>query len=633
MFFFTPFRFRETNFFMARTSAELKAVIATIACFGLLSWRTYASKETVVAATKYGAIKGLTVHFPHSPGPITAINKFLGVPYASAPVGKLRFKKPRALQPWSPAVYDATYFHNVCMQKTDLFLNAIRNIWPDFSIKDFSEDCLFLNIYTPKLLPSVNGTIERQNAGPYPVMVYFHGGSYFAGTPLRLDTTGEILPLRGVVLVAVQYRLGAFGFLTTGDGNAPGNAGILDQVQALKWIKENIRSFDGDPKEITIFGESAGGAGVGLHTVSPLTRGLFHRAIADSGVDFSPFAYLPLASEIKFSKKLAKKLGCSLRSSKVMIECLRNMDAFKIAASLSRSSFNDFRPVVDGYYLPKAPQILRRQGKFHNVPLLTGFTKDDGGFLLHNSTNLIPLALRREYFKNEVVRKKLELHKDKQTTQYLVAAIEHQYTPWPHTRDINKLRKKVIEMYTDYYLSAPTHAVVEQHAVKAPVFLYEFRYRSNHDKTDSWRGAWHGSNSKYIFGAPFLKLTNATDMQEFDERDRSLSNFVMTLYTNFAKFGDPTPESVNGVKWKPFDRRDYAYLKIDEKPKIAFKFHPHRIAFWNHFYPYFVNITSNCNDQDEPAIGAVNNVASHPQNCLYLVYSFIISICMWKQLL
>ena len=574
---------------MAQTSQK-EVVIVAFACISMLTSSVCASKETVVIETKYGKIKGITAHFPHSLGPIKAINKFLGVPYASPPIGKLRFKKPSARKPWFPKVYDATYFHNVCMQKPELFFLTLQKIWPGFSLNDFNEDCLFLNIHVPNPLISANGTIKRKHADLYPVMVYFHGGSYFAGTPLRLETNGEILPLRGIVLVAVQYRLGPFGFLTTGDGNAPGNAGILDQVEALKWIKENIKNFKGDPMKITIFGESAGGASVALHTLSPLTKGLFHRAIADSGVDYSPFAYLPLEKEIQFSKKLATNLGCPLTSNRIMVKCLRKVNPFKLA--IVANSSEEFRPVVDGYYLPQAPQILRRQGKFHAVPLFTGFTKDDASFLLDNSTKLLPLALRREYLKTAFIERQLELNKDKQATRYFVAAIEHQYTPWPHTRDLNKLRKKVIEMYTDYYLSAPTHAVVKQHALKAPVFLYEFRYRSKHDKAESWKGVMHGSNSKYIFGAPFLKLRDTTVMQNFDERDRNFSHLIMTLYTNFAKFGDPTPKPVNNVKWKAFHFSDYAYLKMDAEPEMSRKYHPHRIAFWNNFFPYFLNSTS-----------------------------------------
>ena len=605
---------RQTNFSSMSPLEKLKAVLAAFVCFGIFAPNARASKETVVAATKYGDVKGVTIHFPHASGPVKAINKFLGVPYASAPVGALRFHKPCEPKPWKPDIYDATHFHSVCMQQPALFMNAIQNVWPDFTEKDFSEDCLFLNIYVPNSLPSLNGTTERQAAGRYPVMVYFHGGSYFAGTPVRLETPGEILPLRGVVLVTVQYRLGAFGFLTTGDAAAPGNAGILDQVQSLKWIKENIHGFNGDPKNVTIFGESAGGASVGLHTVSPLSKGLFQRAIADSGVDFSPFAYLPLAKVINFTRQLAQNLGCSLKSNRIMTECLRNIDAFKIAKGASNT--NQFYPVVDNYFLPQTPQVLRRQGKSHNVALLAGYTKDDAGFLLNDNDRLEPVSHRRAYIKNTVIKGNLGW-KDEKTAQYLAAAIEFQYTPWPHNKDLQKLRRKFIEMYTDYFLSAPTHAVLQQHALNSRVFMYEFRYRSKNDKTPSWRGVTHGSNSKYIFGVPFLKLFNTSSVQEFDERDRNLSNFVMTLYTNFAKYGHPTPRSVGGVKWKPFNLADYAYIRIDEKPVMATKFHPHRIAFWNYYYPHFVNLTSDNHvkpdpgpeQKEGPVIGAVNNEA------------------------
>ena len=152
-------------------------------------------------------------------------------------------------------------------------------------------------------------------------MVYIHGGGYQGGTSVTFP--GDMLALQGVVVVVIQYRLGPFGFLTTGDSAAPGNLGMLDQVKALKWVRDNVKNFGGNPGKVTIFGVSAGGSSVSLHLLSPLSKGLFHRVIAESGVDLSPFAIQPISFGLRYGKELAKKLSCPTGDHKAMVACIR----------------------------------------------------------------------------------------------------------------------------------------------------------------------------------------------------------------------------------------------------------------------------------------------------------------------
>ena len=167
--------------------------------------------DDVTVTTKYGSVLGSTLSFSNATGPIKSVRRFLGIPFASPPLGKLRFSAPEPPKDWKPSTYDARYWRNVCMQ-TDpsVMLNSIKMIWPTFTKDNYSEDCLYLNVFTP-------GNSSSSNL---PVMVYVHGGAYILGTPVYRP--GDQIALRGVVVVTIQYRLGPFGFLCTGDSAAPG---------------------------------------------------------------------------------------------------------------------------------------------------------------------------------------------------------------------------------------------------------------------------------------------------------------------------------------------------------------------------------------------------------------------------
>ena len=183
--------------------------------------------QSVIVSTKYGEIEGLVASYPNVSAPFESVSKFLGVPFASPPIRELRLRPPQLPKVWKPNVLQAKKHGNLCIQPKRyewLFKIYVQNF-------AYSEDCLYLDIYTPKLNSSL------------PVLFYIHGGSYETGTSLMYP--GDILALQGVVVVVIQYCLGPFGFLTTGDSAAPGNFGMLDQVEALKWVKENIENFGG----------------------------------------------------------------------------------------------------------------------------------------------------------------------------------------------------------------------------------------------------------------------------------------------------------------------------------------------------------------------------------------------------
>ena len=321
---------------------------------------------SVTVSTNYGEVEGFVVPYPNAPGPFKSVSKFLGVPFAVPPVGELRLKAPKPPQEWKPNVRPAKKHGNVCWQ-SKYKVRMIQFFDPNFS---FSEDCLYLDVYSPNVSASL------------PVMVYIHGGSYELGTAVLFPS--DILALQGVVIVVIQYRLGPFGFLTTGDSAAPGNFGMLDQVEALKWVKENIGHFGGDPSKVTIFGASAGATSVTLHLLSPLSKGLFHQAIAESGVDLSPFAIQPVSFGLRFAKELAQKLDCATSDHSAMVACIRSKKGEEIQNASNSINYRFYEylrwaPVVDKNFLLDTPQNLRNKEYFEKVKLMISFNSQEGG--------------------------------------------------------------------------------------------------------------------------------------------------------------------------------------------------------------------------------------------------------------
>ena len=528
-----------------------------------------ANDEVVVVETRYGSIKGVIRRFPDINKPIKAVNKFLGIPYAAPPTGERRFQPPQQPTAWKPAVYNASYFRSICTQPSDYN----KHFWPNFHHPE-SEDCLYLNVYTPVRKKSSAREV-------YPVMVYIHGGGYEVGTPIV--SPGDVVPLWGVVLVTIQYRLGPFGFVTTGDAVAPGNYGMLDQIEALKWVQDNINAFEGDPSKVTIFGESAGGSSVGLLVLSPQSDGLFHRAIPISGVELSPYAIGSNTTAISHTKELASRLNCSVHESDAIIECLRSVDARKLLTAYDIP--NIWRPVVDGFFLQDTPENLRKAGLFHHVTVMSGFTSHEGAYFFPEYINAVtPETFRRNV--NLALKYVLSNYgqtytKESKIPDSLLDAVVFLNTPWPYTNDVNKFKRGFSDVVTDYCVAEPTHASLLSQSKHSPTYMYEFAHRSKVNPAADWLGVRHKDDTPYQFGFP---LMNLTILQTYTEADRNVSDMVITLFTNFAKYGDPTPAPVSGVSWEQFNSSHRAYLRIQEQPEIANNYYPTRIAFWGEYY-------------------------------------------------
>ncbi|XP_031560523.1 cholinesterase 1-like [Actinia tenebrosa] len=573
-------------------SYTYRALLASLLAAQVVQVFGFGGRNVSRVLTKQGYVRGKRTALHCQEGDIKPIYKFLGIPFAQAPNGTLRFKPPQPLTIRRSSEYDATYYRPICAQ-SGLDIERIKGGRPDFDkAKDVSEDCLYLNIYTP----FINGPKK------YPVIVFIHGGKFKSGYSTFDDVPGEYLPIRDVVLVTIQYRVGPFGFFTTGDSEAPGNMGLLDQVEALKWVQQNIEGFCGDKKSVTLLGESAGGSSVGLHYLSPLSRGLFHRGIAVSGVDVEvgPLYFKPKSEVEEASKQLITKMKCNERLDQV--QCLQSHSWYDILSNTSLDSISS--PIVDKHFLLDIPLKLRGDGKFKTIPFMAGFTSDEGrqfvdviklqipqsgnkGFEI-DSLNKFQNALRFALKQRLKVKKKAQL-------RFFVQEISEKYLRQSSQVSLSKseYERVLVDIFTDIVVAAPTHAALTFHSKHgAPTYMFEFAH--GHRKTEApeeWMGPTHGDTEAYEFGKPFLKPGG------YDKDDRTVSDIMVTMFINFAKFGNPTPNPVHGVKWQTFDLTNKDYLRIQVNPDMFSNYRPEKMKFWNQNFTQWLKDSTRINRQ------------------------------------
>lgn len=305
------------------------------------------------AQTANGAVQGLTL--------ASGVRAFRGIPFAAPPVRDLRWKPPQPAERWQ-GVLLADRFASQCMQARVFGDMMFRNA-------GISEDCLYLNVWAP--------AAARPDAG-LPVLVYFYGGGFVAGDGSEPRYDGESMAKRGIVVVTMSYRLGVFGFLAhpelTAESphRASGNYALMDQAAALRWVRENIAAFGGDPSQVTIAGESAGSASVSAQMASPLAKQLFARAIGESGAFFSATLPTPTRADAEQNGvKFAEGVGAT------SLAALRALSATELLEAASRPGVPRFNAVVDGWFFPKAPAELFAAGEQARVPLLAGWNSEE----------------------------------------------------------------------------------------------------------------------------------------------------------------------------------------------------------------------------------------------------------------
>ncbi|KAB0797793.1 hypothetical protein PPYR_08786 [Photinus pyralis] len=502
------------------------------------------------------------------------ISAYMGIRYAEPPVGNLRFMPPTPTKPLT-GDWEATKFGSICPQE-DLFSPT-----PNYFQGD--EDCLFLNVFTPQM----NETKTKS----YAVMLFIHGGGYFFGSA-NFYGPGYLLD-ENVILVTTNYRIGALGFLSTGDSVVPGNNGLKDQVVALRWVRDNIQAFGGDPNRITIFGESAGAASVHLHMFSPLSRGLFNNAISQSGTAFNFWAFRDTNAAVEDGKVLAKHFGCSTEDHYRMVECLQSVDAKAIVQA--RRIFYEwadepiisFTPVVEpiqnGAFLPVHPLSVLKQGNYAPVPWISGVNSEEGAI------KFSPIFLQKKLLE--------DLNQDFNHIMALTVNTKNK----KFENDASKIRefyfgtKKIgadtfvnsVNLYSDLYFTVATQNAVNLHFKysQQPVYYYMYSHAGRNSATESFlpafrHGASHADELLLLF--PMAGLFENTPL---DHIDYHYSNLLVKLWTNFAKYGDPTPStnSIITVKWQPVKTADLEYYHIGGGVHVSSNLYSERMKFWKAF--------------------------------------------------
>ncbi|XP_050978390.1 LOW QUALITY PROTEIN: neuroligin-1 [Labeo rohita] len=590
-----------------------------------------------VVTTTYGKLRGFKKELNNEIlGPVI---QFLGVPYAAPPTGERRFQPPEPPISWSD-IRNATQFGPVCPQTLlegrlpDVmlpvwFTNSIEVV--SSYVQDQSEDCLFLNIYVPtedvkriskecarkpgKKICRKGGPLSkkqnddladndgaedediRESGSPKPVMVFIHGGSYMEGTGNMFD--GSILASYGnVIVITVNYRLGVLGFLSTGDQAAKGNYGLLDQIQALRWTSENIAFFGGDPLRITVFGSGAGASCVNLLTLSHYSEGLFQRAIAQSGTALSSWAVS--FQPAKYARMLAKKVGCNLRDTVEMVECLRKKHYKELVEQdIQPARYHiAFGPVIDGDVIPDDPQILMEQGEFLNYDIMLGVNQGEGlkfvELIVDNENGV--QANDFDYAVSSFVD---DLYGYPEGKDILRETIKFMYTDWADRHNPETRRKTLLALFTDHQWVAPAVATADLHSsFGSPTYFYAFYHHCQTEQVPPWADAAHGDEIPYVFGLPMIGPTELFPCN-FSKNDVMLSAVVMTYWTNFAKTGDPNqpvpqdtkfihtkPNRFEEVAWTRYNQKDQLYLHIGLKPRVKEHYRANKVNLWLELVPH-----------------------------------------------
>ncbi|XP_026756455.2 carboxylesterase 1E [Galleria mellonella] len=541
------------------------------------------------------------------------IAAYVGIPYAQPPLDFRRFAPPEFtdLPKWEE-VRNMTIYAPDCMQTDpkgedvqnplpkhdELFNKLLESQLEEPRKKEFSEDCLYLNVYVP----------DDFKVEGYPTMVWFHGGNFVRGSPNNVNPFHLVLKHK-VIFVSAAYRLNIFGFFSSLDNESPGNYGLLDQVAALTWVKNNIESFGGDPENICIFGHEAGAVSVGLHLISSHSSGLFQKAIAMSGNVLSPNTVNTVSKELLTVDKVASAFGCYRKPTIQLLDCLRRANyqaLLDVGGPLA-----EWGPIVDGSFsnssmyvpfLPDLPSKMFKSDIFTPIPVLTGYTNMEDALRLHKEDDKNDGLSPREFevMREEIILSDITIDNSSCFTNqhHIQDAVAFFYKPIPPTTNETVLRKLFLEFYTDKVHGATTYQLAQFLSKHSPVYLYRFDLKPFSDIANEgipeWIAVPHNFDLTFTFGLPHLALPE--DFAKWDIRDKSISDVIMKMWSNFAWYSNPTNSGVN-IMWEPFEIEKPGYLIIDRKnftmstpETVNYK----AFEFWTDFYPKVVEIGTKC---------------------------------------
>ncbi len=468
------------------------------------------------------------------------IKVYKGIPFAAPPVNDLRWKAPQKTEGWK-GIRKAFKYGPAC-QQPDMSKLTMRKY------ETISEDCLYLNVWTPA------GSVDEK----LPVMVWFHGGAFMVGTASDDYYDGQDLARRGVIVVTVNYRLGPFGFLAhpllskESEHSVSGNYGLLDQIIALKWVRDNIAAFGGDPGRVTIFGESGGGRSVAHLMVAPMAKGLFHRGIMQSSTVYRAIHHLreswygrPAMETV--GKNVSGKLGCNKASDP--LACMRKKSPEEILAvsnaSLAGVSSSKkgtpYEPIVDGWLIPDDPSDLFDAGKQHNIPLIIGSNADEGTLFIQ----------KMSFWRIRKIRKIIEIA----FPDHYEEVLKVFPFKWP------KEAKEAMNRITgDVGTTAPVRRTLRNmEKVEANAWQYFFSHRRS-DYLGKKFGAYHGSEIRFVFNSLDRSKGRVEDV------DRRVSDIMSEYWVRFAATGTPNG---NGLPdWPPYDYKKRFYMELGDKVQV-----------------------------------------------------------------
>lgn len=487
----------------------------------------------------FSASQGIAMHQPTDGRPVVqvdagllrgsrdgAVRVFRGIPYAAAPVGRLRWRPPQPVPGWE-GVRDATRFAPQCVQPP----RPADSVYAEYAgVQPMSEDCLYLNVWT---------AAPDARAG-WPVLVWIHGGAFQQGAGSNPVCVEGDLPRQGVVLVTLNYRLGPFGFLAhpglsaEGDG-ASGNYGLQDIVAALHWVRRHIEAFGGDPERVTVFGQSAGGAAILDLMASPQAQGLFRHAISQS------FGVTPM-HPLEEAESSGARLGAALHAPR--LEDLRAVPAQALlAASLQQP--DGWMPIVDGRLLRAPPIDVFARGEQQRIPLLTGWNADEG--------TAFPAIGTRAAFRAELERRYGP--RTEEAAELYPASTERE------------ARQASRALTGDELFALGVWRAARSHTRVAPTWLYHFDHPQPFHARQVYReadpagalGVFHGSESPYIFGSTGV-LT-----RDWQPADAQVQRILQDHWLAFARTG--TPDLPRGARWPRYDDAEPTVMRLGAAPR------------------------------------------------------------------
>ncbi|CAK6966374.1 carboxylesterase 3 [Scomber scombrus] len=487
------------------------------------------------------------------------VKQYLGIPFARPPVGPLRLAAPQDAEPWE-GERDGTRQPPMCIQDPEIVVNVSKTMSMQYTPPELSEDCLYLNVYTPA---------EAARGDKLPVMVWIHGGGLTMGAASQYDGS-PLAAYENIVMVVIQYRLGILGFLSTGDEHARGNWGLLDQLAALRWVQENIEVFGGDPQTVTIAGESAGGISASILTLSPQAKGLFHRAIFQSGV--ATLGTYTTSHPLAYAKVVANLTGCDRSTTEELVQCMKGKSKDELVDATKKLKLY-LGAAVDGVFLTDTAEELLKRKEVLKVPVMMGITNHEFGWILPQS--FAPPGWENGMNRESVLPVINMFNPAGASSANVLIADEY----LKDAKTPEEIRDGFTEIMGDLLMTLSVVKVAGYHAdAGVPVYMYEFVHRADIHKHSrpSFVKADHADDVGFMFGGCFWN-GNIKIIGTITKDDETVCRTMMSYWANFVRTGSPDGPGV--VSWPQYDRQNQKYMELGLTQTVNEKLREDRVHF------------------------------------------------------